>query len=462
VSVLLARQTLLVLAAALLVLGVTLIVVGRVRRARRRSLEAEADRPGDDRARVIGRTELPDPPVEVRPPPAPDTQPDTQPDAPTATSPSPWPSHVGWLHLSENGQAGTEQPGDPVLPDRTVNGSTWAARHDAGGWALALWRENLPGRGEDAPPTVLYSPVRGCGLLAVYDGLGGAGSAKLVGADGSERTESYVASRLARSVVEEWFEAPDDDPSGPDAERRLHDALEARFQAVARDLPSESRLVGSMRRRLPTTLAALGFERISQQQEPETYAVDAIWSGDSRCFLLSARYGLQQVTVDDSDERDAFMQLERDPPLTNVISADRPFTIHRRRIWLREPGVLIAATDGCFGYVATPAHFEHYLLSTLAASGSAGDWAGRLLDELSAIAQDDVSLTLGCLGYSSFGQLRSALHRRTEYMRRQHWAPVVDADPTPGGGGLLERRRASWADYRDLYMALVTDKDARS
>jgi hypothetical protein len=441
-SELLGRQALLVLAAALLVLGITLVVVGRVRRNRRRVLEEE------ERIRQVWTGVLTGSGAPEPPPPAP------EPDGAFI----PPPSHIGWRYLAETQAPGTEQPGDPIPPRRTADGLTWSAPYDVGGWALALWREHLPG-GEDAPPTVLYSSLRSCGLLAVYDGLGGAGSAKLTGADGTERTESYVASRLARSVVEEWFEAPDGDPAGPDAEGQLHDALEARFQAVARDLPSESRLAGSMRRRLPTTLAALGFERINTAGQPETYAVDAIWSGDSRCFVLSARSGLQQVTVDDSDERDAFLQLERDPPLTNVIAADRPFTIHRRRIWMREPGVLIAATDGCFGYVATPAHFEHYLLSTLAAAGSADDWAARLLAELSAIAQDDLSLALGCLGYAGFDQLQSALRRRAEYMWRRHWMPVVDAGPAPGEG-LRERRRASWADYRDLYLARMPDRDA--
>ena len=58
--------------------------------------------------------------------------------------------------------------------------------------------------GEDADPTYLTHPDGGR-LLAVYDGMGGAGARVLLHSDGRAYSEAYFASRRVRTAVQEWF-----------------------------------------------------------------------------------------------------------------------------------------------------------------------------------------------------------------------------------------------------------------
>ena len=50
--------------------------------------------------------------------------------------------------------------------------------------------------------------------------------------------------------------------------------------------------------------------------------------------------------------------------MSNALSAD---TIHinYRRVELQSPFLVVCATDGCFGYIRTPMHFEYLVLSHL-------------------------------------------------------------------------------------------------
>ena len=78
--------------------------------------------------------------------------------------------------------------------------------------------------------------------------------------------------------------------------------------------------------------------------------------------------GAHQLTRDDiRDHGDAMTNLRAD-------SVDQQRHVRRHRLsWsitlglsLRAPFLLVAATDGCFGYLPSPMHFEHMLLTDLA------------------------------------------------------------------------------------------------
>jgi hypothetical protein len=60
--------------------------------------------------------------------------------------------------------------------------------------------EKIAGQGEDSDPIVRHG--RGLGLVAVFDGMGGAGGTVYETPDGPH-TGAYLASRLARDVVEQ-------------------------------------------------------------------------------------------------------------------------------------------------------------------------------------------------------------------------------------------------------------------
>ncbi|WP_233580596.1 PP2C family protein-serine/threonine phosphatase [Streptomyces triticirhizae] len=284
----------------------------------------------------------------------------------------------------------------------------------------------------------------GEGVLAVFDGSGGAGAAPAWEApDGDTRSGAWVGSRVARLAVESWFHraVTRRDGDSPDALRDdLGDLL-----ALA---PSQhSKITGTMRRSLPTTLAGLRFWTASGEIRWQ-----ALWAGDSRAYVLSPRFGLQAVTRDHTEETDTLELLRSDPPMTNVISRDRPFHIETQRMTLHLPCVLLAATDGFFGYVHTPADFELLLLDTLSRAGDMAGWATELHRLVSDYSGDDASLSLVALGYADFEQLRHAFMPRGETLTawlRRGGRPSVEGD------AMRRWQDRTWAEYRGDYERLL-------
>ena len=300
--------------------------------------------------------------------------------------------------------------------------------------AVAVWTERVEGQGEDADPVVLFQRPACRGLLAVFDGVGGAGRA-LAGRDarGVERTQAWVASRRARALVEDWFVG-----GGPDG---LGDLLARRIAAGA---SRRSRMRGSIHREYPTTFAGITFDVAACD-----VSWTVRWAGDSRCQLADPS-GLQQLSRDDIDEGDALAALTQDPPMTNVVCAGRDFRINEAGGWAPLPCVLVCATDGFFGYVDTPALFEHLLWHTLQSAQDARHWASRLADEVQSYTGDDASLALVALGYDTFGQLRHAFRDRAELLAVEHAEPMSRV-PAGDPRGLAAARAESWARYRVGY-----------
>ena len=98
--------------------------------------------------------------------------------------------------------------------------------------------------------------------------------------------------------------------------------------------------------------------------------------------------------------------------MCNYVSASRPFWLNYREVRLALPCVLLAATDGCYGYLPTPMHWEYLLLATLMRSNTVAEWQRDLAQRLGKVAGDDVSLALVGLGFESIGALKMALAGR--------------------------------------------------
>ena len=319
---------------------------------------------------------------------------------------------------------------------------------------VAVWTAKRAGLGEDAEPTLLHHRRSGHGLLGVYDGLGGSG-ARPAGRTADARTVShaFVASRLAHLTVQDWFTAR---LGEPDAGPGLHDRLAEVFGAAR--VPGRTKLAGTLRRDLPTTLALIEYRA--------THAVgtvDAIarWAGDSRCYLLDPANGLQQLSRDDSDVNDALEILVADQPMTNLVSATADFTIHEHRIVAPQPCVLVCATDGFFNYVESPAMFEYHLLDCLGRAGSepaSGDseyalrWGRELARWIRSCTADDASLVLVALGFDSFRAMHERFRGRWHTLHDEHWKPIRGLDQHRGREGLVEAREESWRRYRDRYL----------
>ncbi|MFC9605930.1 serine/threonine protein phosphatase [Streptomyces niveus] len=294
----------------------------------------------------------------------------------------------------------------PASPPERVWVGSWP-----GIQAVTVWTERVPGEGEDAEPFVAHHWESGQGLLAVFDGSGGAGAATAWQTpQGTPRTGAWVGARVARLATDCWFRqvATDGEPDGP---RSLHEYVE---YFLSKAPQRRSKLGGTMRRQLPTTLAALHYRLRDKGRFLE---LQPLWVGDSRAYTLTPGAGLQVLTRDHTLESDALELLRTDPPMTNLACADRPFEVGSQRLSSYAlPCVLVTATDGFFGYVHTPADFEYLLLSTLRDAQDANEWADLLRRRVQSYTADDASLALLALGYHSFAELREHFAVRLSYL----------------------------------------------
>ena len=253
----------------------------------------------------------------------------------------------------------------------------------------------IPDQGEDSDPILRDGPD--LGLLGVFDGMGGAGGTVYETPEG-RRTGAYLASRIARDVVEQRMLdllEPDWHLNGKAAARNLqHSVRQALKQRLQELNPAPSSLRSRLIRALPTTMAVVALQRT--QPGGPTWAGHVFWAGDSRAYVFESR-GASQLSTDDlRDPGDALANLRRDSVVSNALSADTEFHINYRRVELRSPFLVVCATDGCFGYVRTPMHFEYLVLSHLLEARNTEAWSSALQAEIAAVTGDDAAMsTLG-------------------------------------------------------------------
>jgi serine/threonine protein phosphatase PrpC len=255
----------------------------------------------------------------------------------------------------------------------------------------------IPDQGEDSDPILRDGPD--LGLLGVFDGMGGAGGTVYETPDG-RRTGAYLASRIARDVVEQRMLdllEPDWHLNGKAAARSLQHSVQQALKQRLHELnPAPSGLRSRLIRALPTTMALVALQRT--QPGGPTWAGHVFWAGDSRAYVFEPR-GASQLSTDDlRDPGDALANLRRDSVVSNALSADTEFHINYRRVELRSPFLVVCATDGCFGYVRTPMHFEYLVLSHLLEARNTEAWSTALQDEIAAVTGDDAAMSVLAVG----------------------------------------------------------------
>jgi serine/threonine protein phosphatase PrpC len=280
----------------------------------------------------------------------------------------------------------------------------------------------IPDQGEDSDPIVRDGPD--LGLVGVFDGMGGAGGTVYETPSGA-RTGAYIASRVARDVVERRMLdllEPDWNLNGEaaaeDLQRSVRQALEERLTELK---APPSRLRSKLLRALPTTMAVIALQRTARGGP--TWAGHVFWAGDSRAYVVTADGAAQLSTDDLRDPGDALANLRRDSVVSNAMSADTDFHVSYRRVELKAPFLLVCATDGCFGYVPTPMHFEHLLLQGLAGARNPQAWSSALQSAITEITGDDAAMAVMGVG-TDFSGFRTLLAPRLAELERSFIAPL--------------------------------------
>jgi hypothetical protein len=317
----------------------------------------------------------------------------------------------------------------------------------------------VPGEGEDSDPIVRDG--RELGLVAVFDGMGGAGGTVYETPDGP-RTGAYLASRVARDVVEERMLAlldPEWNLDGPAAARDLRRSVKRALADTLAGLNAPaSGLRSRLLRALPTTMALMALQR--REPREGRWAGHVFWSGDSRVYVLDPATGAHQLTRDDlRDPGDALVNLRQDSVVSNAMSADIDFVVHHHQVEFTAPFLAVAATDGCFGYLRTPIHFEHLVLSSLRDSTGAGSWSGLLQQRIAAITGDDAAMAVLGVG-ADHGEFRQLFATRTAQIEQRCVVPLDELESEVGRAeqAVAEARRrhaalqtSLWAAYKPEY-----------
>ena len=281
---------------------------------------------------------------------------------------------------------------------------------------FTIWSEKIVKKGEDALPTDLIDDTNQKFVFAVYDGMGGAGSAIY-----NYEEKSFSGAYIAANETKKYFEKQVSEYINghlkiADVISSIQGGLFHHLRNAANLVDTNpSRLKSNLIKRLPTTIAAIFCEKNIEQEEKRN--LTCMWAGDSRCYVLNPEDGLNQLTNDDlKGDNDALRNLRSDAPMSNYCNADVEFKINVENGFQAEPFILLTATDGCFGYLPSPFHFEHLLLKTLLYEKvrCLEDWKQKIIDEIQKVTGDDYSMTLHYFGFASFEELQTRFETRKE------------------------------------------------
>jgi hypothetical protein len=342
-------------------------------------------------------------------------------------------------------------------PDKATS---WSESTSVSGPSLSFGFNlgKIPDQGEDSDPILRDGPD--LGLVGVFDGMGGAGGTVYETPDGP-RSGAYLASRIARDVVEgRMLDLLEPDwnlnaaAAAEDLHRSVQQALEKRLVELKAPV---SRLRSKLLRALPTTMSVVALQR--RQRDGSRWACHVFWAGDSRSYVFTAD-GAEQLHPDDlRDPGDAMANLHHDSVVSNAMSADTEFVVNHRRVDLTAPFLIVSATDGCFGYLPTPMHFEHLVLGALAGADSTEAWSAAVQEQVAAVTGDDAAMAVMGVG-ADLAEFASVFAPRLAVLDQEFISPldrlsrsVRDAEQA------LEAARARhhdetaalWARYQPSY-----------
>lgn len=289
--------------------------------------------------------------------------------------------------------------------------------------SLSFNEEKISGKGEDAALRALSGP--NAAVLASMDGCGGAGAQRYVKAH--NMTGARIAAMHVGMAVQNWFETnqyglfgscrKSAEELSSEIKNAIHEELHKQYTFLADET---SGVQSSLVKTFPTTLAGSFLEVL----EKNLIRCLFFWAGDSRTYFFPAS-GLQQTSVDDIRGRgDPFDALENDGILSNVVSYGKAYTLHTKELLIREPCMILTATDGCFSYYQSPMELEWILLDSLAKAESPVQWEEYLRSTIGAIAGDDHTMNIAVIGFGNWQALKNAYMTREETFAQKYYAPL--------------------------------------
>lgn len=253
-----------------------------------------------------------------------------------------------------------------------------------------IWFEKRPGHGEDATPLIVDNEKFGT-VLAVFDGLGGAGAVKIEPPGEEASSEARLAARYLREKTKEYFDDLQSSNDFNHIETNLAEFLRNRLKSYNSTLPRvKSKLKSLLLKQLPSTGCILIYNK--EVAEP---VLIALWAGDSRAYRVRTDGALECLTRDDvklrshQSKRDYFVS-NGDAAMTNNISASHDFKINRTdsQFFAKDTIVAFVCSDGAFSAFKDHLMFEQAVLKTLIGKMTNEDFE-QYIDEHRS---DDVSL----------------------------------------------------------------------
>jgi hypothetical protein len=362
------------------------------------------------------------------------------------------------------------QPDADTSPEDLPRESSGRSIAAGRGVSFAFNLAKIEGQGEDCDP--ILREGRELGLAAVFDGMGGSGGTVYETADGP-RTGAYLASRVARDVVEHRMLDlldPEWDLDGPDTARDLQQTVKSALAGRLAELNAPaSGLRSRLLRALPTTMALAAMQR--REHGGDLWDCHLFWAGDSRAYVFEPASGAHQLTVDDiRGSGDAMANLREDSVVSNAMSADTDFVVHHHQVQLSAPFLVVAATDGSFGYVPTPMHFEYLVLAALRDSDDPESWSSMMQASIGEVTGDDASMALLGVG-AEHARFKELFADRTAQLESGCITPLNQLEVEVMGAERRlqelsrhqqQQRAVLWTDYKPGYEHYLTAARDRS
>ena len=331
-------------------------------------------------------------------------------------------------------------PAPSDVPNQLPNPPAQSATDSASNRGVCFNLPKMASEGEDADP-ILRQLHDGTWLLGVFDGMGGRGARVYSHtATGASHTGGWFGSRRVRDAVEQYFTSggkdgvPDLQPLAALLKQDLQSFLSRELQAP------DTKLRGALLSELPTTLSCALVRK-----NGKTLETTVLNAGDSRIYALHPRFGLRLLSKDDVRiECDELDSLINDPPLAQFVSASDLFALKESRHTLPEDAVVLAVTDGCFGYLDSPMHFEYLLLDQMVRAGTWEEWSAGIRQRFSQIASDDCSLAAIAPAHAEFSSMALAFQPRYAHVQSGYIAP-------------MDAHRVEWSKRKEV-LARVTSE----